>query len=114
MATIADLEDLQDGISASIQTLLQAYGQCRDPVESATILGQSQQLAAQMSQIETNLFHQQAIAAGATIDSAFASAKGFTQQLKDMAKTLDRVSDIITNGAKLVGVVTQIISYLAL
>jgi len=28
MATIADLEELQDGISASIQTLLQAYNQC--------------------------------------------------------------------------------------
>jgi len=113
MATIADLEDLQDGISASIQTLLQAYGQCADRVESATILGQSQQLAAQMSQIETNLFHQQAIAAGATIDDAFASAKGFTQQLQDMSRSLDRVTDIITTGAKLVGVVAQIIRYLA-
>jgi len=114
MATIADLEELQDGISASIQTLLQAYGACADPVLSATILGQSQQLAAQMSQIETNLFHQQAIQAGATIDRAFASARGFTAELKDLARSLDRVSDIITAGAKLVGVVTQIISYLAL
>ncbi|HZL46227.1 MAG TPA: hypothetical protein VFC28_08370 [Opitutaceae bacterium] len=114
MATIADLEELQDGISASIQTLLQAYGQCADGVASATILGQSQQLAAQMSQIETNLFHQQAIQAGAAIDGAFASAKGFTEQLKAMAKTLDRISDIIATGAKLVGVVTQIVSYLAL
>jgi methyl-accepting chemotaxis protein len=114
MATIADLEELQDGISASIQTLLQAYNQCADPVESATILSQSQQLAAQMSQIETNLFHQQAIQVGATVDNAFASARGFTSQLKDLAKSLDRVSDIITTGAKLVGVVTQIISVLAL
>jgi len=112
MATIADLEDLHDGLSASIQALLQAYGQCADPVESATILGQSQQLAAQMSQIETNLFHQRAIAAGASIDSAFASAGGFTQQLKDMAGKLERVSDIILTAAKLVSVVTQIIGFL--
>ena len=114
MATIADLEELQDGISASIQTLLQAYGQCADRVESATILGQSQQLAAQMSQIETNLFHQQTVAAGATIDAAFASARGLTQQLQEVSKSLDRVSEIIATGAKLVGVVAQIISYLAL
>ena len=114
MATIADLEELQDGISASIQTLLQAYNQCTDPVESATILSQSQHLAAQMSQIETNLFHQQTIQAGATVDNAFASAKGFTGQLKDLVKSLDRASDIITTGAKLVGVVAQIISVLAL
>ena len=114
MATIADLEALQDGISASIQTLLQAYDKCQDPVGSATILGQAQQLAAQMSQIETNLFHQQAIQAGATIDSAFAAARGFTDQLRSFAQTLDRISDIITAGAKLVGVVTQIISYLPL
>jgi|SRR5208283_716004 len=114
MATIADLEALQDGLSASIQTLLQAYGQCADPVQSATILGQSQQLAAQMSQIETNRFHQQTIQAGATVDRAFASVLGFTSQLEDLAKSLDRVSDIITAGAQLVGVVTQIISVLTL
>jgi len=30
MATIDDLEDLQDGISTSIQTLLRAYDQCAD------------------------------------------------------------------------------------
>jgi len=34
--------------------------------------------------------------------------------LKDLAKSLDQVSDIITTGAKLVGVVAQIISVLAL
>ena len=114
MATIADLEELQDGISASIQTLLQTYGLCADPVESATILSQSQQLAAQMSQIETNLFHEQTIQQGATIDEAFTAARGFTDQLKAMSQELDRVSDIISTGAKLVAVVTQIVKYLAL
>ena len=114
MATIGDLEDLQDGISASIQTLLRAYDQCADPVESAAILIQSKQLAAQMAQIETNMFHQQSIRAGPTVDRAFASAKGYTSQLKDMGGHLDRVSDIIATGAKLVGVVTQIVSWLVL
>ena len=114
MATIGDLEDLQDGISASIQTLLRAYDQCADPVESAAILIQAKQLAAQMAQIETNMFHQQSIRAGPTVDRAFASAKGCTSQLKDMGGHLDRVSDIIATGAKLVGVVTQIVSWLVL
>jgi len=114
MATIDDLETLQDGISASIQTLLRAYDQCADPVESAAILIQSKQLAAQMAQIETNMFHQQAIHAGPAVDCAFVSAKGYTSQLKDMGGRLDRVSDIIATGAKLVDVVTQIVRWLAL
>jgi hypothetical protein len=114
MATIADLETLQDGISASIQTLLKAYDRCGDPVESATILSQSKQLAAQMSQIETNLFHQQAIQAGEEIDRAFESAMGFTAQLRDLGGNLDRLTEIISTGARLVGAVSQIVSALAL
>jgi hypothetical protein len=114
MATIDDLEDLQDGISTSIQTLLRAYDQCADPVESAALLLQTKQLAAQMSQIETSLFHQQAVQASPMVDRAFASAEGYTSQLKDMAGNLDRVSDIIATGAKLVDGVTQIVGWLGL
>ena len=114
MATIGDLEDIQDGISASIQTLLRAYDQCADPVESAAILVRSKQLAAQMSQIETGLFHQQSVQASPEVDRAFASARGYTAQLKAMAGDLDRVSEIIATGAKLVDAVTQIIGWLAL
>ncbi len=114
MATIADLETLQDGISASIQTLLKAYDQCDDPVVSVTILSQSKELAAQMSQIETSLFHQQAIQSGAEIDRAFASAIGFTGQLKDLGRDLERLTEIISTAARLVGAVNQIVSALAL
>jgi hypothetical protein len=114
MATIADLETLQDGISASIQTLLKAYDQCTDPVESAAILSQSRQLAAQMAQLETSLFGQETIQAGSEIDRAFGSARGFTEQLKVLAGSLDRVSEIISTGARLAGVVAQIVNCLAL
>jgi len=112
MATIEDLEGLQEGISASIQTLLQAYDQCADPVESATIMVQTRQLAAQMSQIETSLFHKQTLRAGPVIDQAFASAKGFIAQLKNLAGRFDRMEGIIATGAKLVGAVTPIVSCL--
>ncbi len=114
MATIADIEVLQDGISASLQTLLRAYDRCPDPVQCADLLNQARQLAAQMSRIETGLFHQQALQADAAIDRAFISAGSCTGRLKDMAGSLDRVSDIISTAAKLVADVTQIIGFLAL
>jgi len=114
MATLGDLEELQDGISASVQTLFRAYDQCTDPVESAAILIQAKQLAAQMAQIETNMFHQQSIQTGPTVDRAFASAKDYTSQLKTLSANLDRVSDIVATGTKLVDVVAQIVSWLLL
>lgn len=114
MATQKDLEALQDGISASIQTLLQAYDQCTDPVESATIIVQTKQLAAQMSQIETRLFHQQAIQAGPAVDSAFGSAQGFTMQLRAMSGKFERMSEIIGTGAKLVDAVAVLVGCLAI
>src|SRR5271166_3001373 len=106
------LQDLQDGISASIQTILKAYGQCQDRVGSATLLQQSQQLAAQMSSIETALFHQQTVDATDAMASAFTAASGFTAQLKQLADGLDKVSDIINAAAKMIGVVAQIVPYL--
>jgi len=108
----ARLQQLQDGISAGIQTILQAYDACTDPVESATLLGQSRQLAAQMADLETALFHQQTIAASATVAAAFTAADGFIAELNQAAQSLDRVSQIITASAKLIGVVTQILPYL--
>ena len=109
----SELQDLQDGISASIQTILKAYDACNDPVESATLLNQSHQLSAQMSQIETALFHQQAVNATATVSSAFTSAQGFIAELNGLTTQLEKVSAIITAAAKLVGVVAQILPYLA-
>jgi hypothetical protein len=106
------LRDLQDGISASIQTILKAYDQCEDPVGSATLLQQSQQLAAQMSAIETALFHQETVQATTAMADAFTSARGFTAQLKQTEAGLDKVSDIINAAAKLIGVVAQIVPYL--
>jgi hypothetical protein len=109
----SQLQDLQDGISASIQTILKAYDACNDPVESAALLNQSHQLAAQMSQIETALFHQQAINATATVSSAFTSAQGFIAELNGLTSQLEKVSAIIASAAKLVGVVAQILPCLA-
>jgi len=108
----ARLQQLQDGISASIKTILKAYDACSDPVESATLLGQSRQLSAQMADLETALFHQQTIAASATLAGAFTAADGFIAELNQDAQALDRVSQIITASAKLIGVVTQILPYL--
>ncbi len=114
MATINDLQNLQDGLSASIKSILSSYDATQDPAESATLLNQSHQLAAQMTQIETNLFHQQTIQAGATIDQAFALATGFTAQLTAAAGQLQKISDTIATAAKLIGVVSKIIGYLPL
>jgi len=113
-ATIStqQLRALQDGVSASLQTILKAYDRCEDPVGSATLLQQSQQLAAQMSAMETALFHQETVQATAAMADAFTCASGFTAQLKQMEATLDKVSDIINAAAKLIGVVAQIIPYL--
>jgi hypothetical protein len=107
-----DLQALQDGLNASIQTILKSYDQCTDPVQSAALLTQSQQLAAQMSQIETKLFHQEVVQATATITAAFTAANGFTDQLKAMAASLEKASDIVSIAAKLVSVVAQIIPYI--
>ena len=107
-----ELQQLQDGISASIQTVLKAYNACDDPVDCATLLNQSQQLAGQMSRIETALFHQQTIEASAAISGAFDSADGFIAELKQMTKSLDQASKIITAAAKLAGVVAQILAVL--
>ncbi len=107
-----DLQALQDGLNASIQTILKSYDQCTDPVQSASLLSQSQQLAAQMSQIETKLFHQEVVQATATITAAFTAANGFTDQLKAMAASLEKASDIVSIAAKLVSAVAQIISCL--
>jgi hypothetical protein len=108
----AQLQTLQDGISASVQILLKAYDQTADPVVSATLLGQQQQLAAQMGQIETAIFHQETVLATATMAAAFTAANGFTAELTGQAQSLDQVSKIITSAAKLIGVVAQIIPYL--
>jgi hypothetical protein len=107
-----DLQALQDGLNASIQTILKSYDQCTDPVLSAALLTHSQQLAAQMSQIETSLFHQEAVQATATMTAAFTAANGFTAQLKAMAATLEKASDIVSVAAKLVSVVAQILPYI--
>jgi len=110
--SVQDLQDLQDGISASIKAILATYDGCSDQAESATLLAQSQQLSAQMSQIETILFHKQETEATDTIKAGFAAANGYIAQLKDMAGNLEKVSDIISAAAKLVSTVTQIIPYL--
>jgi hypothetical protein len=110
--SVPDLQALQDGLNASIQTILKSYDQCTDPVQSAALLSQSQQLAAQMSQIETKLFHQEVVQATATMTAAFTAANGFTAQLKAMDATLEKASDIVSVAAKLVSVVTQILPYI--
>ena len=110
--SVPDLQALQDGINTSIQTILKSYDQCTDPVMSAALLSQSQQLAAQMSQIETSLFHKEAVQATATVTAAFTAANGYTDQLKAMATTLEKASDIVSVAAKLVSVVTQILPYI--
>jgi hypothetical protein len=110
--SVQQLQDLQDGINASIQTVLAAYDQCTDPTQSLALINQSQQLSAQMSQIEKTLFNQQTVQANATLSGAFTSASGFTEQLKTMAASLEKVSDIIGMAAKLVGAVAQILPYL--
>jgi hypothetical protein len=110
--SVEALQALQDGISASIKTILATYDACTDPTESATLLAQSQQLSAQMSQIETILFHKQATEATDTIKAGFAAANGYIAELKDMAGDLEKVSDIISSSAKLISVLTQIIPYL--
>lgn len=107
-----DLQTLQDGINASIQTLLQAYGNCEDPAASQQLLDQANQLTAQMKRIEASLFHQQTIAAGTDLAGAFTSAKGFTAQLNAMNKSLDRVADIISMAGKLVDAVAKVIAVL--
>jgi hypothetical protein len=114
MATIGNLENLQDGLSASLQILLKAYDECTDPAESAALLIQAKQLAAQMSQIETSLFHQQTVQAGAVVDPAFSSAESYTADLKNLAGKYDQISDIIAAGAKLVEAVTVIVGGLSL
>jgi hypothetical protein len=110
--SVPDLQALQDGLNASIQTILKSYDQCTDPVQSAALLTQSQQLAAQMSQIETKLFHQEVVQATAAMTAAFTAATGYTAQLKDMATKLEKASDIVSVAAKLVSVVTQILPYI--
>lgn len=110
--SVQDLQDLQDGISASIKAILATYDDCTDSAESATLLAQSQQLSALMSQIETILFHKQETEATDTIKAGFTAANGYIAQLKDMAGKLEKVSDIISAAAKLVSTVTQIIPYL--
>jgi hypothetical protein len=108
----SDLQALQDGISANIQTILKAYDACNDPVQSATLIVQSQELAAQMSKIETALFHQETLEATATMSSAFDSANGFTAQLNGMAASLEKAADIIAVAAKVIGAVAEIVSHL--
>jgi flagellar hook-associated protein FlgK len=107
-----DLQTLQDGINASIQTLLQAYDNCQDPVASQQLIDQANQLTAQMKQIEATLFHQQTVEAGAVLAGAFTSAKGFTDQLNALSKSLDQVSDIISVAGKLVDAVAKVIAVL--
>ncbi len=114
MPDIDDLQKLQDGLSVSIKSLLKAYDQSKDPVESATLLDQSQQLSAQMTQIETNIFHQQTVQAGATIDDAFTAAGGLVDQLTAATAKLQKISDAISIAAKLISVVAKIASYLPL
>lgn len=107
-----DLKTLQDSLAASIRTILQAYDQCTVPEMRAQLINQAQMLSSQMSQIETLLFHQQTLEASAVLTAAFASAKGYTDQLNGLNQQLEHVSDIISIAGKVVNAVTQIVNVL--
>jgi flagellar hook-associated protein FlgK len=107
-----ELKTLQDGLAASIRTILQAYDQCTAPDMRAQLIDQAQMLSSQMSQIETTLFHQQTLEASATLAAAFASAKGFTDQIDKLNNNLEKVSDIISLAGKVINTVTQIVNVL--
>jgi hypothetical protein len=107
-----DLKSLQDGLSASIQTILQAYDQCTSPEVRPQLLDQAQMLSSQMSRIETMLFHQQTLEASDVLTAAFASAKGFTDQIGGLNNQLERVSEIISLAGKVINAVTQIVNFL--
>lgn len=110
----SDLQTLQDGLNSSIQTLLKAYDQCTDPEASAQLIGQVDQLTSQMKQIETNLFHQQTVAATDVLNSAFTAAQGYTAKLIELGGRLAQVATIISTAGKLISVVAQIIAALPL
>ena len=114
MATVTteQLQALQDDINASVQVILQAYDQCQDKQQSLDLIGQANQLTAQMNQIERSLFHQQTLDA-AQAANAISAADGCTAQLGALAKNLEKVSEIVAAGAKLVGAVTQVVGWLA-
>jgi len=107
--TTSQLQDLQDGISASLQTLQKAYALTSDPTESQTLANQTQDLAGQMAQMEKTLFAQQTLDAETTVQAAFTSAQGLTAQLKAMAGNLEKVSEVISIAAKLVAAVAQVV-----
>ena len=109
-----DLQTLQDGLNASIQTLLNAYDQCADSEASAQLIDQVNQLTSQMKQVETNLFHQQTVEATDVLNSAFASAQGYTAKLNDLGKKLGQVAAIVSTAGKLISVVAQIVAALPL
>ena len=107
-----ELKTLQDGLAASIRTILQAYDQCTAPEMRAQLIDQAQTLSSQMSQIETTLFHQQTLEDSAVLAAAFASAKGYTDQIDELNGKLEKVSDIIAIASKVINAVTQIVSVL--
>jgi CHASE3 domain sensor protein len=107
--TTSQLQDLQDGISASLQTLQKAYALTNDPGQSQNLINQSQDLATQMAQFEKTLFAQQTLDAEAAVQAAFSSAQGLTDQLKAMAGNLEKVSDVISIAAKLIAALAQIV-----
>jgi hypothetical protein len=108
----AQLKELQRGVSTSLQALQATYVQCQDPTECLTLIGQSQQLAAQMTQLEQALFHQQTLDAEASLQDAFSAAQGLTAQLTALSAKLDKISDAIGAAAKLISLVAQIIAKL--
>jgi hypothetical protein len=55
---------------------------------------------------ESKLFHQEAVQASATVTAAF------TAQLKAMDASLEKASDIVSDAAKVVDAVAQILPYI--
>ena len=109
---IDELKTLQAGLAASIQTVLAAYDQCTVPEMRSRLLDQAQTLSSQMSQIETRLFHQQALEASTVLAAAFASVRGYTDQIDELNNRLEAVSAIISLAGKVVDGVTRIVSVL--
>jgi hypothetical protein len=107
-----ELKTLQDDLAVSIQTILTAYDQCTAPEMRSQLLDQAQMLSSQMSQIETRVFHQQTLEASAVLTAAFASAKGYTDQIDGLNNKLEQVSEIISLAGKVINVVAQIITVL--
>jgi hypothetical protein len=106
------IKELQRGVSKSLQALQASYVACQDPTECLTLINQSQQLAAQMTQLEQALFHQQTVEAETTLQDAFAAAHGLTAEVTALSGRLDKISDAISSAAKLTSLLAGIIAKL--